>query len=206
VVRDYFRNRSLDVEALTSLRLFFVAQLDDYMRRIKSTFMAEVLRDFPVDIHGFNWEHVDFSGRTARYFHGADYTGSRQLIRESLGILDMSPNTTLGPHDRPLRAWGLYTLCLTNDQEFFRRNFENHRDFTFRFDKDSLASKVADVLANPKRFVELGIDAAERFRARFDQDAFGRTMLDVADCLRLANGPRPPDMQDYFVWPPTKLL
>lgn len=206
VVCAYFQDRGLDVEALTSLRLLFVAQLDDYLRRVKSTSMAEVLRDFPVQIHGYNWGHVDFSGKRARYVQGADYDGSRKLIAESLGILDMSPNTTLMPHDRPLRAYGLHTLCLTNEQEFFRRNFDQYRSFTFQFDKESLASKVAEVLAHPKRFVDLGVEVAETFRKRFDSRAFGRTMVELASCLRLAAGPRPPGMQDFFAWPPGKLV
>jgi hypothetical protein len=43
VVCAYFRDRGLDVDAMVSLRLFFVAQLDDYLRRVKSTSIAEVL-------------------------------------------------------------------------------------------------------------------------------------------------------------------
>lgn len=205
VVLAYFQDRGLDVEALTNLRLFFVAQLDDYLRRIKSTWMAEVLRNFPVEIHGYNWEHVDFSGKRAKYVYGADFGSTRQMIKESLGVLDMSPNTSLSPHDRALRSFGLHTLCLTNEQEFFRRHFEQHLGFTFCFDKESLENKVAEVLAHPKRFVELGIEVAGSFRKQFDSGAFGRTMLDVANCLRLAAGSRPANLQDFFVWPPEKL-
>jgi hypothetical protein len=206
MVCAHLRDKDLDVEVLTSLRLFLVAQLDDYLRRVKSTFMAEILCNFPVEIHGYNWEHVDFSGKRAKYVYGADYSASKQRIKDSLGILDMSPNTTLSPHDRPLRAYGLYTLCLTNEQEFFKRCFEQHHSFMFRFDKESLESKVAEVLAHPKRFVELGIEVAETFRSQFDPEAFGRTMLETSDLLRLATGPRPPNMQDYFAWPPLKLV
>ncbi|HEV2172371.1 MAG TPA: hypothetical protein VGR71_02335 [Nitrospira sp.] len=206
VVCAYFRDKGFDVEPLTNLRILFVAQLDDYLRRVKSTSMAEILRNFPVEIHGYNWEHVDFSGKRARYVYGADYTDSRQLIKESLGILDMSPNTTLMPHDRPLRAFGLYTLCLTNEQEFFKRHFEQYRSFTFQFDKESLENKIAEVLAHPEQFVELGVDVADSFRKQFDSAAFGRTMVELASCLRLAAGPRPPGMQDFFAWPPAKLV
>jgi hypothetical protein len=202
----YFQSKGLDVEASTSLRLFFVAQLDDYLRRLKSTSMAEVLNNFPVEIHGYNWEHVDSSGKRATFVHRADYSESQQLITNSLGILDMSPNTSLGPHDRPLRAYGLYTLCLTNEQEFFKRNFEQHRSFTFSFDRESRETKVAEVLAHPKRFIELGIEVADTFRTKFDPGTFGRTMLDISNCLRLAIGQRPPSLQDFFVWPPTKLI
>jgi hypothetical protein len=146
-----------------------------------------------------------FRANAQGYVHGADYTGSKQLIKDSLGILDMSPNTALTPHDRPLRAYGLYTLCVTNEQEFFTRHFPQHQHFTFQFDKDSLENKVAEVLAHPKRFVELGIEVAETFRKQFDSGVFGRTMLEIADALRLAAGVRPRNLQDFFVWPPAKL-
>ena len=205
VVCAYFLHRGLDIDAMVSLRLFFVGQLDDYFRRVKSTLMAEVLKKFPVEIHGYNWEHVDFSGSRAKYVTGGDYTSSRQRIQDALALIDMSPNTEKGPHDRVLRALGLHTLCLTNEQSFFKQHFERWEDFTFRFDNESLEAKVADVLANPGRFVELGIENAATFRRKFDSEAFGRTMLDVAACLRLAAGSRPPGMQEFVVWPPAKL-
>jgi hypothetical protein len=201
----YFQDRGLDIEELTNLRLFFVAQLDDYLRRVKSTWMAEVLRDFPVEIHGYNWEHVDFFGKRATLVHGADFTASGQMIKDALGVLDMAPNTSQSPHDRFLRSCGLYTLCLTNEQQFFSRHFESHSAFTFRFDQQSLENRVEDVLAHPKRSIDLGIEVAERFRSQFDSGAFCRTMLDIANCLRLAAGPRPASLQDFFVWPPEKL-
>jgi hypothetical protein len=201
----YFNGNGLDVEQSTALRLFFVAQLDDYLRRIKSTFIGETLREFPVQILGHNWEHVDFSRGACTQVQGADYAESSRLIRNSLAIVDMSPNTSLGPHDRPLRAFGLYTLCLTNEQQFFTDNFQQHADFTYRFDRDSLRSIVADTLSHRKRAVELGVEVAETFRNRFDQGAFGRTVLDVASALRLATSPRPRDFPAYFAWPPTKL-
>ena len=204
-VLGYFQAKGFDVEASTNLRLFFVAQLDDYLRRVKSTFIGETLREFPVQVYGQHWEHVDFSSGRATQVQGADYAASKELIRHSLGIVDMSPNTAMNPHDRPLRAFGLYTLCLTNQQQFFTKHFEQHAEFTYRFDRDSLRSTVADALAQPKRAVELGVEVADTFRSRFDQGAFGRTILDIATALRLATSPRPRDFPGYFAWPPTKL-
>jgi hypothetical protein len=205
-VRVYFQDKGFDIDGVASLRLFFIAQLDDYMRRVKSTSMAQILKKFPVEIHGYNWEHVDFSKGRANYVHGGDYGASKKLIQDSLGMIDMSPNTGLRPHDRPLRAFGLHTLCITNEQQFFRQHFPDHYgDFSFTFDSDSLENKVAEVLARPKRYVELGIDVADRFRKQFDSRAYGQTIMEMVDCLRLVNGGRPDNMQDFFVWPPHKL-
>lgn len=205
LVCSYFRNEGLDVENLTKLRLFFIAQLDDYVRRLKSTLITEALLDFPIEVHGFNWEHVNFSGRRATLIPTADYTKSKALIKESLGIIDMSPNTGLAPHDRPMRAFGMYTLCLTNDQAYFKQNFEQCDGFSFQFEKESIQAKIADVISHPHRYVELGMQVAEQFRKNYEPDRFARFMLDIAASLRLNSTARFSNLQNFFVWPPEKL-
>jgi hypothetical protein len=204
LVTAYFKDKGWDIGEFVNLRLFFVAQLDDYLRRIKSTMVADALADFPVEIHGFNWEHFDFSHRRATFVPGGDYTQSKQQIIESLGIVDMSPNTQRAPHDRAMRAFGLCTLCLTNEQRFFKEQFAKSDLFSYRFEKDHLAAKIADVLAHPKQYVELGLEVAEQFRQHRRPQDFAQFMLDTASHIRLACGPRPAGLQDFFVWPPTK--
>jgi len=204
LVTAHFLDRGWDISEFVNLRLFFIAQLDDYLRRIKSMMVADVLADFPVEIHGFNWEHFDFSTRRATYIPGGDYTKSRERIIGSLGLVDMSPNTQRAPHDRAMRAFGLCTLCLTNRQRFFTEHFANAELFTYSFDKESLREKVADVLAHRKRYVELGLAVAEEFRRDRRPEDFGQFMIDTASHVRLACGPRHPALQDFFVWPPSK--
>ena len=205
VVCQYFLDKGLDVEAVPKLRLFFIAQLDDYLRRVKSTSIAELLMDFPIEVHGYNWDHVDFSRKRATLVRGGDYTKSRSLISSALGLIDMSPNTGGAPHERVSRAVGMHTLCLTNQQRFLSEHFPQYEAITFSFDGESLKAKVADVLAHPKRYVEYGAEFAEAFRDRYPAKAFGRLMLDTAAAIRLTHGGRPAGMQDYFDWPPTKL-
>jgi hypothetical protein len=200
-VTEYFLARSWDITEFVNLRLFFVAQLDDYLRRIKSTMIADIIADFPVEIHGFNWEHVDFSHRRATFVAGGDYTQSKSKILDSLGLVDMSPNTQRAPHDRPMRAFGLCTLCLTNEQRFFKEQFTNSEAFTYRFERDHLRAKVADVLAHPKRYVEIGRDVAEQFRQNRRPEDFAQFMLDTASHVRFLGGPRPAGLQDFVAWP-----
>jgi hypothetical protein len=183
--------------------LLFVAQLDDYLRRIKSTMLGRVLADFPVDIQGYNWEHVDLSRARARYRPGGDYLESGSQIRNALGVIDMSPNTRLAPHDRPLRAMGLHTLFITNRQTWFDDRFSNAAEFSFDFTEDGIRAKVADVLAHPGRYVELGRAVAAQFNAGCSPDDFGQFMVDTASHIRAGSGQKPLSFQEYFVFPPT---
>lgn len=203
LVTKYFLAKGWDISEWRNHRLFFDAQLDDYLRRVKSVMIADVLADFPVEIHGFNWDHFDFSRRRATFVPGGDYTRSRANIVDALGLVDMSPNTQLAPHDRPMRAFGLCTLCVTNEQRFFTDNFANADMFSYRFEKDDLSAKIADVVSHPKRYVELGLEVAEHFRRDRHPHDLAQFMLDTASHIRLANGPRPAGLQDFFIWPPS---
>lgn len=201
----YFASKSWDIANLVKLRLFFIAQLDDYCRRVKSTMIVESLLEFPVEVHGFNWEHVDFSGKRATLVPNSDFNLSRSLIKDALGVIDMSPNTGKSPHDRPRRAFGSYTLCLTNEQQCLKDRCSRFMDFSFRFDAQSIGAKVADVLANPKRAIALGIEIAEEYRRGEEPHAVARYLQDTASILRLQCAPQFANLPNYFAWPPKKI-
>jgi hypothetical protein len=93
---------------------------------------------------------------------------------------------------------------VTNEQRFFKEQFTNSEMFSYRFEKDHLAAKIADVLAHPKQSVELGRDVAMTFRQGRQPGDFAQFMLDTASHIRLGSGPRPAGLQDFFVWPPTR--
>jgi hypothetical protein len=205
LVTRYFGEQGFDVEGLIKLRLFFIAQLDDYLRAVKCTRMVEALLNFPVEIRGNDWGHVDFTGKKAKYIDECDFTKSTGLIRNSLGIIDMSPNTGSRPHDRVMRAYGAYTLCLTNKQQFLDELPHQER-LGFQFEKESFQERVADILSHRSDAVEMGVEVAETYRRLHPTEQLIGKMLDWASLVRLNNASaQPAGMQDFFVWPPTRI-
>jgi len=157
--------------------------------------------DFPIEVRGTGWNHIDFAGSRATLVETCDYAESRQLIRECLGVLDMSPNTAGAPHDRVLRAFGSYTLCLTNEQEFLPAGAPS-----FRFQADSIQAAVAEALAHPARHVELGAEIAAIYRAQNPPEAGVADLIRTAELVRLNQVvERPAGLAPYFVWPPKSL-
>ncbi len=203
LVTGYFKIKSIDVDSLLNLRLFFIAQLDDYLRRLKCNLIADVLKDFPVEIHGDNWDHLDLAHSKCTLVKACDYQTSSDIIANSLGIIDMSPNTNHGFHDRPVRSYGRHTLCLSNEQECLTQTFGEDNGMTFRFDRDSIAARISEVLAHPKDYVAIGIEAARIFNEKFPAEVTVRSFTEMADAMRLASVKKNPAMQDFFVWPPT---
>lgn len=202
---EYFGAYGFDTRNLTKLRLFFIAQLDDYLRAVKATRIAEALSDFPVEIRGNNWHHIDFAGKRATYIDECDYVKSIGLIRSSLGTIDMSPNTASHPHDRVTRAYGSHTLCLTNQQDFLSELPYKDR-ISFSFDKASIQDRVADVLDHREEAIEIGIEVARAYTRLHPPEQSVQKMLDCVSLVKLNNvSQRLPGSQDFFCWPPASI-
>lgn len=205
LVTLYFREQGFDIENMLKLRLFFIAQLDDYLRAVKCTRVAEALMDFPVEIRGNNWGHLDFSGRKVTYIDECNYSKSIGLIRNSLGLIDMSPNTVSRPHDRVLRAYGAHTFCLTNEQTFLQE-LPHQESLSFRFEKEHLQHRVAWLLDHKREALEMGVETARAYTQKHPKMDFYVKLLEYASFARLDNlRERPAGSQDFFVWPPAQL-
>ena len=179
---------------------FFAAQLDDYLRRVKSTLIAEALLDFPVVVQGAFWDHVDFRGRRAQLAPPMDVFKSQQIVLNELGVIDMSANVDSWPHDRVQRAAGSYSMVLTNRQQWLSDRFPDFVDLTFEFDRESIAERVSNVLDHRDRYIDMAVAFGDRFREIFPRTGFAETVLRLVDHARwIWINPRPP-LQDFFVW------
>ena len=202
VLTYYFQDQGFDIERMFKLRLFFIAQLDDYLRAVKCTRMAEALMDLPVEIRGNNWSHLDFTGKKATYIDECDYAKSIGLIRDSLGLIDVSPNTVSRPHDRVMRAFGAHSFCLTNEQQFLECLPHRER-LSFRFQKEDLQQKVAYLLDHKAEALDMGVEVAEAYKLKHPRTEPIQKILEYAAFARLDNmRQRPAGAQDFFVWPP----
>jgi hypothetical protein len=184
------------------LTFFLVSQLDDYLRRYKSNLVASSLLDYPIVVRGVNWSHVDFAGRRARHDPDSDYARTGSMIDECMALIDMSPNTHRGPHDRALRAAARYTAFLTNRQQFYAEKFANHADFTYRFNADEIRAAVERALSRPRETVELGFAQGARMRELRTPETYALELTTAVDACALACGPRPPGTQNFVHFNP----
>ena len=129
-------------------------------------------------IQGGSWEHVDFSGRRAHLVPGLYFVTSRRIFTDELGVIDMSPNMDTEPHERVMRAAGSYSAVLTNRQSWIQEKFPEFQDLTFDFDTESVRDRVASVLSNPDRYLELGVAFGECFRRVHPVENFVRQVVE----------------------------
>jgi len=180
---------------------FFSAQLDDYLRRLKSTMIAEAVLDLPVVVQGDHWDHIDFTNRRARHVPGKSVNDSQGIVLSQLGVIDMAANVDSWPHDRVQRAAGAYSLVLTDRHDWLTKGFPpEFTELSFEFDPDSIASRIADVLDHRDRYVELAIEFGEQFRERFPRPAFADRVATLVDYVTTIWQEPKPVLQEFFVW------
>jgi hypothetical protein len=200
-VARFVEGRGVDPESAAPMMPFLAAQLDDYLRRVKSEMIATAILDFPVIVQGDLWDHVDFTRRSACLVPGEDFLASRRVFTDELGVIDMSPNMDSEPHDRMQRAAGSYSLVLSNKQSWIASEFPGFDDLTFEFDPESIKARIAGVLARPERYLELGVAFGEQFRKVHPMEAFSRRVVELADLAALQCAAEKPLLQPFFVWP-----
>lgn len=198
-ILNYYKNIGIDISLERPLLCFLVAQVDDYLRRFKSTMIAEAILDLPVSIHGNNWRHVDFYGKRASLKEGSNYAQTRKLLPNAPAIIDMSPNISNTPHDRVCRAAGCGTAFLTNQQKYIQRITGSPAECTFSFNKNSIHDLVEYYVLNPGEAVKLGLRQAAAFRAAYPEQRYAEILLSVVHIMHLRLQGRPPPGTQNFV-------
>ena len=199
----HFHDLGVDIAAEPAVLCFLVAQLDDYVRRVKSTMIVEALLDLPIIIRGRFWEHVDFRGEKATYDPESDVASTLELIDLAPALVDMSPNIQHSPHDRVCRAVGRGTAFLTNKQEFLDATLQAAAErCTFVFEQEAIHNLVEHYVLHPREAVELGLEQARALRPVFEESTYVDTLLTAVQTIALRRGGRPSETQNFVAFPP----
>lgn len=197
-VVDHLEAARVETRSLRPLVRLYVAQLDDYMRRVKSTMIAKSLLPFPVVVQGAGWDHVDFSRAKAKLAPPLDFVATEAVFQQALGVIDMSPNIDGGAHDRLFRAAGTYAFALTNRTSWLQEVCPELNARAFEFDPASIAASVERALADPAECVALALIFAKAYRSRYTPAAWVERLAALADMSRTQHGK--PALQPYFAW------
>jgi hypothetical protein len=183
---------------LPPFRDFILAQVDDYVRRLKGELLVRQLKDLPVVVNGRQWGYLKDELGPCRlsFIEVADHRDTSRRIKSSLGTIDISPNVDLSLHERSLRAIAFGHGLIAYENGFVREHGVPH---TFKLADGSLPALVERVLGDPG-----ATDEFEAFRDAFiAQYPLGAALDYFTECAALvhfANG-RDPGIPDYLWWP-----
>jgi hypothetical protein len=199
-VLDHLDAKRIDPRGLRGIVRLYVAQLDDYVRRVKANMVVKALLPFPVIVQGARWEHVDFSGARARLSGPLDFSATEAVFQDQLGVIDLSPNVDGTGHDRLWRAAGAYAFGLANKSTWLERTLPELNARAYEFDEESIASSVERALGNPSECISIAEAYGKAYRRRYATADFVDKLIALADMSRLEASRDKPALQPYFVW------
>lgn len=146
--------RGVFLHGNSMLALQLIREIDSYVRFRRTRFVAEALRDFPIDIYGSGWE--DFARDTDKIkVHGPlPWLQTLQLLPDYLGCLSLNPLVDESVHDRSFFALAAGVPPIADANAFSRTHFAELTGLTFSFDRDSIQAAAAAVLENPQLCIE----------------------------------------------------
>jgi hypothetical protein len=200
LVRSYFASQRIDVRSDAPLLCFYVAQMDDYLRRVKSTMLAQALLACPVVLQGSRWDHLDTTGAVATLLPAQTFQATESIYQTQLGVIDMSPNLDTSCHDRMQRAAGTYAFALTNQSTWLESLLPELNDAAFCFHPEQIQSAVHSALKDPAACVELGRAYGRAFRARYPFERSIERLGTVAEMTRLRHASPKTPLQPYMMW------
>jgi len=192
----------LDLGGFSRLRLFLVAQLDDFVRRVKSEMLVRVLLKYPVKVYGANWDYLRNEVNASSLQGLRDYLPSDDLINQALAMFHVSPNTNTGWHDRQLRAFGAETFYLTNSQHELPQSTKKTGQGLYTFTEDSIKENIEWVLDNRSEVIERGRTEAVIANQHFSFKNLLDKLNNINQIVRFNNQTqRPAGVPEYFIWP-----
>lgn len=191
----------IDIQESRRLLFLIVAQLDDYLRRVKSRMIAEAMSSYPVELWGHNWDGFDAKGRKMRYMGGCDYGKTTALMDSAMAVIDMSPNTQYNPHDRILKCIGRSTLFISNQQEFMDEWAITELAQPYRFSLESIRQRVEEALVNPIHTVERGLALTGKCRAFINPSDMPRQISSLQQLAQFNQSGRAFGLQNFVNWP-----
>jgi hypothetical protein len=185
----------LELQPFDRLTRFLIVQIDDYVRRLKSTAIANAIKRFPVDVYGIHWEHIDRDGARARFHGSVDYGVLSAAIAGATAAVTMNPNVELTAHDRFFTALGAGVMPLSDANGFIRENFPGLAPYTFGFDGGSLEAALERVFARPADAVDLARGTKREMMPRLSTEQAAKHIRDcagIADYLDFSFAPPQP--------------
>lgn len=189
--------RNLFLPAFSQLQRFLIVQLDDYIRRVKSTAMVQAMLRFDVDIYGRGWDHIETGGARARFLGAVDYVEVERQLTGATASLTMNPNIDHSAHDRFFTALGAGIMPVSDQNAYTARNFPELAPYMFDFRPGSLEAVLERLFAAPQAARELALATRTRARAAHGIEAAAMDILWTMQSAAVAAVPR--EVQKFFV-------
>jgi hypothetical protein len=188
----------VELQPYDDLSRYLVAQIDDYIRRVKSTAIAQALLPFAVDVFGRGWEHIDTSKAKARFHGPVGYDQLEAAFPRAAASITMNPNVDFSAHDRFFTALGAGIMPISDRNAYTAQNFPELLPYTFDFCPGSIAAALEHFSANPSLALETARASRDWRRPAHGIETTAAEILAAVQTMRYLYYTDKTD-QDFFI-------
>ena len=164
----------------SALTLALIREIDAYIRFRRTNLVLDALKDYPIDVYGTGWEHINLQGRRAVLKGPIPWGEMTSVLPRYLGCLSLNPLIEESVHDRTFFAIGAGVVPIANSNTFSRTHIPELETYAYRFDAASIRSAVDAVLSDPRKAIQQVEDVRVRLAAEFSLKQSVRRILSVS--------------------------
>lgn len=163
-----------------TLFTFFIAQVDDYIRKTKVDLTVRKLLSQPVKIYGAGLDYIDKSKARAQILPPVEYDQLIDLYGQALAIISMNQNIYDECHDRVYSALGSGAMPISDANSWWKINYPNLWPYSYDFRNNGVDAAVEMVLSDQQAAADLAWQESERQIKKRTFDTMVMEALDMA--------------------------
>jgi len=155
VIQNFASEQNIYLSPTNSFLLSLMQELDAYVRGWRTNLVMQSLMDFPIDVYGKSWDHVNWSdARGAKYKGPIELQSNLRILPEYLGCLSINPFIQDSTHDRVFYSIAENVVPISDGNRFSKNKMPQLDKYSFQFDRESIVSSVENLLGNPTEALE----------------------------------------------------
>ena len=135
----------------SDLMLMLVYLVENYLRIRQSNLVLRSLLDFPVDVFGNGWDHIDASHARAVMHGPIPFAEMWALLPRYAGSISVNPLVDESVHDRVFYALAAAVAPIGDANGFCRNELPELRDYSYAMAPEAIAAAADAVLSHPGR-------------------------------------------------------
>ena len=149
VLQRVGETQGLLLDGNNDLTLTLIRELDAYIRFRRSNLVVQSLLQYPMDVFGTGWEHIDWDGARAVFRGALTWRSALAQLPPYLGCLSINPLVEHSVHDRVFFALAAGVAPITDGNAFSRAHLPGLERYCFDFSPERIVQAVEAVLADP---------------------------------------------------------
>lgn len=155
IIRKIAEDKNVYLSPNNRFLLSLILELDMYVRGWRANYILNALLDYPVDVYGKSWDHINWSKAKGASYKGAtDLKTNLKILPEYLGCLSMNPLIEDSTHDRVFYSIAENVVPISDSNRFSKSKLPLLENYAFKFDQESIISSMENVLKNPTEALE----------------------------------------------------